>query len=199
MGESATDDATLIDAYRHGDDSALAALIERHQAQVYRLAFGVLASREQAEDAAQEALMAMLESLPRFRGESRFTTWLYRLTLNTCLKRKRKPGSQREEPLASDADAIASNPGQGPDIQAGRRWLRDRVAQFLAALPETYRVPLLLSDALNLTASEIAAVLGLSLPAVKARLLRGRRRLRSEIERYCEQAGLSGWRELLTD
>ena len=65
--------------------------------------------------------------------------------------------------------------------------------------PESHRLPVLLSDALDLPASEIAGILGLSLPAVKARLLRGRRRLRAEIERYCQDAGLSGWRELVKD
>ncbi len=198
MSDPASDDATLVAAYRRGDDAALRLLIERHQAKVYRLALGVLASHEQAEDATQEALLAMLTSLPRFRGESRFSTWLYRLTLNTCLKRKPKLSRPWEEPLPPDAGAIAGSQGLAPDVQAGRSWLRGQVARFLAALPESYRVPVLLSDALDLTASEIAGILGISLPAVKARLLRGRQRLRAEIERYCEEAGLSGWRELLS-
>ncbi len=71
------------------------------------------------------------------------------------------------------------------------------MGRFLAALPDTHRLPIILRDALDLPASEIAGILDLSLPAVKARLLRGRRRLRAEIERYCQEAGLSGWRELL--
>jgi RNA polymerase sigma-70 factor (ECF subfamily) len=197
LSEPPADDVTLIDAYRRGDDSALTALVERHQTRVYRLALGVLASPQEAEDAAQEALMAMLRSLPSFRGDSRFSTWLYRLTLNTCLKRRRR--RPPEQPLPPAAAAIADNPRQEPDVTAGRRWLRARVAQFLAVLPETHRVPVVLSDALGMPSSEIAAVLKLSMPNVKARLRRGRRRLRAEIERYCEEAGLSGWRELLSD
>lgn len=197
LSDPATDDAALIAAYRQGDDAALGALIQRYQAQTYRLALAILASREEAEDATQEALIAMLSSLPRFRGDSRFSTWLYRLTLNTCLKRKQRRTRPREEPLPSHARTIADNPGLRPEVQAGRRWLRHQVTRFLAALPESHRLPVLLSDALDLPASEIAGILGLSLPAVKARLLRGRRRLRAEIERYCREAGLSGWRELL--
>ncbi len=197
MSDPATDDAALIAAYRRGDDTALGALVTRYQAQTYRLALGILASREEAEDATQEALIAMFSSFPRFRGDSRFSTWLYRLTLNTCLKRKQRRTRAREEPLPEDARAIADSPGRRPDVQAGRRWLRHQVGRFLAALPETHRLPVLLSDALDLPAPEIAGILGLSLPAVKARLLRGRRRLRAEIERYCQDAGLSGWRELL--
>ncbi len=199
MSEPATDDAALIAAYRQGDDAALGALIQRYQPQTYRLALGILASREEAEDATQEALIAMLSSLPRFRGDSRFSTWLYRLTLNTCLKRKQRRTRTREEPLPSNPRTLADSPGLRPDVQAGRRWLRNQVTRFLAALPETHRLPVLLSDSLDLPAPEIAGILGLSLPAVKARLLRGRRQLRAEIERYCQDAGLSGWRELVKD
>jgi RNA polymerase sigma-70 factor (ECF subfamily) len=191
------DDETLVAAYRSGDDTALNVLVERHQPPVYRLALGVLASPSDAEDAAQEAMVAMFRSLPRFRGDSRFATWLYRLALNTCLKQRRRPSRRREAPLPDDAPRPAADPSQLPDAQAGRAWLRDRVAGFLAALPERYRVPVVLSDSLNLEAREIADMLGLSLPAAKARILRGRRRLRDEVERYCQSAGLSGWRELL--
>ena len=197
MGDPATDDAALIAAYRQGDDAALGTLIQRYQAQTYRLALGILASREEAEDATQEALIAMFSSLPRFRGDSRFSTWFYRLTLNTCLKRKQRRTRAPEEPLPEDARTIADRPGLQPDVQAGRSWLRYQVGRFLTALPETHRLPIILRDALDLPASEIAGILDLSLPAVKARLLRGRRRLRAEIERYCQEAGLSGWRELL--
>jgi RNA polymerase sigma-70 factor (ECF subfamily) len=192
-----TDDAALIAAYRLGDDAALSTLVERHQTRVYRLALGVLASPHEAEDATQEALMAMLTSLPSFRGDSRFSTWLYRLTLNTCLKRKRRQA--RDKPLSPDADAVPAAADLRPDVQAGRLWLRARVARFLAVLPITYRLPVVLSDALDLPASEIAAILDISLPAAKARLLRGRQRLRAEIERYCQEAGLSGWRELVRE
>jgi RNA polymerase sigma-70 factor (ECF subfamily) len=192
------DDAALVAAYRLGDDAALSALVERHQTRVYRLALGVLASHEDAVDATQEAFMAMLTSLPRFRGDSQFSTWLYRLTLNTCLKRRRGRSARREQPLSPDADAIPATADGGPDVQASRLWLRARVAQFLGTLSETYRLPVILSDSLDLRNEEIARVLGISLPAVKARILRGRERLRAEIERYCNEAGLSGWRELVT-
>jgi len=194
--EPGTDDASLIAAYRSGDDGALTALIQRHQASVYRLAVGVLASREEAEDAAQEALISMLKSLHRFRGEARFSTWLYRLTLNTCLKRRRGRGAQLHatEPVDSP-----DGPEARPDVQAGRRWAQRQVAGVLAVLPYHYRMPVVLADCVNLTAPEIAELMQISLPAVKARILRGRQRLREEIERYCREAGLSGWRELVSE
>lgn len=192
------DDAALVAAYRLGDDAALSTLVERHQTRVYRLALGVLASHEDAVDASQEAFMAMLTSLPRFRGDSQFSTWLFRLTLNTCLKWRRGRGGRREEPLSPDADAIPAAADGRPDVQASRLWLRGRVAQFLAALSDTYRLPVVLSDALDLPASEIAGILDISLPATKARLLRGRQRLRAEIERYCAETGLRDWRELVS-
>jgi RNA polymerase sigma-70 factor (ECF subfamily) len=192
------DDETLVANYRRGDDAALGALVERHQPRVYRLALGVLTSPQEAEDAAQEAMIAMFGSLPRFRGDSRFSTWLYRLALNTCLKQRRRPSRRREAPISDEPDALpAADPSLLPDAQAGRAWLRARVAAFLAVLPDTYRIPVVLSDALDLEAREIAETLSLSLPAAKARILRGRRRLRDEVERYCQEAGLSGWRELL--
>jgi len=196
MTEPGTDDTSLIAAYRGGDDGALTALIQRHQTSVYRLAVGVLASHEEAEDAAQEALMSMLTSLHRFRGEARFSTWLYRLTLNICLKRRRSRGARSEAAEAADAP---DGPEARPDVQAGRRWAQRQVARFLAALPYHYRMPVVLADCVNLTAPEIAELMRISLPAVKARILRGRQQLREEIERYCREAGLSGWRELVSE
>ena len=86
MSQTRTDDdSTLIEAYRCGDDAALSALVQRHQTQVYRLALGVLASPHEAEDATQESLRAMFVSLHRFRGDRTVSTWLFRLSLNTCL------------------------------------------------------------------------------------------------------------------
>lgn len=190
-------DFNLIAAYRRGEDDALAALVQRHQARVYRLARGLMPSPEEAEDAAQEALIAMFSSLHRFRGESAFTTWLYRLTVNTCLKRLPKAARNRSQPLSDREHALPDNPERAPDAQAARRWLRDQVGRFLAALPDTYRLPVLLSDAVDLNAREIAEMLDLSLPAAKQRILRGRRRLRDVIDRHCQDAGLSDWRELL--
>ena len=197
LTEPGTDDATLIAAYRGGDDDALTALIQRHQAPVYRLALGVLASHEEAEDAAQEALMGMLGGLHRFRGEARFSTWLYRLTLNTCLKRRR--GGGRAPAVYLEETQPVAGAAERPDVQAGRRWAQGQVAGFLAALPYHYRMPVVLADCLNLTAPEIAELMRISLPAVKARILRGRQQLREEIERYCREAGLSGWRELVSE
>ena len=196
LTEPGTDDASLIAAYRSGDDEALTALIQRHQASVYRLALGVLASHEEAEDAAQEALVAMLGGLHRFRGEARFSTWLYRLTLNTCLKRRR---GRAPTVGVDEASSISDVAAARPDVQADRRWAQHEVAGFLAALPYHYRMPVILSDCVDLTAPEIAELMQVSLPAVKARILRGRQRLRAEIERYCREAGLSGWRELVSE
>lgn len=195
MTTPVTDDSALIAAYRQGDDAALSSLVQRHQAAIYGLALGVLGSPHDAEDAAQESLIAMFKSLHAFRGESRFSTWLYRLSLNTCLKRKSR--APADAPLSDDSYAVPDNPGRGPDVEASRRWLREQVGVFLAALPRAYRVPVVLSDALDLPASEIAGLLDLSLPAAKARILRGRRQLRAHIERHCQEAGLTGWRELL--
>jgi len=198
LTEPGTDDTSLIAAYRSGDDEALTALIQRHQASVYRLAVGVLASHEEAEDAAQEALIGMLGALHRFRGEARFSTWLYRLTLNICLKRRRGLG-RAPAVYVEETQSISDGASARPDVQAGRRWAQGQVARFLAALPDHYRMPVVLADCLNLTAPEIAELMEISLPAVKARILRGRQRLREEIERYCREAGLSGWRELVSE
>src|SRR3972149_8957135 len=114
LTEPGPDDTPLTAAYRSGDDEALTALIQRHQTSVYRLAVGVLASREEAEDAAQEALMSMLTSLHRFRGEARVSTWLYRLTLNICLKRRRSRGARLVAGRTAGPPPRAGGPPGGP-------------------------------------------------------------------------------------
>src|SRR3970282_1746812 len=191
LTEPGTDDTSLIAAYHSGDDEALTELIQRHQASVYRLAVGVLASHEEAEDAAQEALMGMLGALHRFRGESRFSTWLYRLTLNICLKRRRGLG-RAPTVYVEETQCISAGASARPDAQAARRWAEGQVARFLAALPDHYRMPVVLADCLNVTAPEIAELMEISLPAVKARILRGRQRLREAIGQYRRAGGLSG-------
>jgi RNA polymerase sigma-70 factor (ECF subfamily) len=194
-GSDVPDDAALVDAYRRGDDEALRTLVERHQSATYRLCLALLGSPEDAEDATQEVWIAVLRSLPGFRGESRFSTWLYRLTLNTCLKRRRR---RLRQALVSEEPAhLPDNPRRHPGAIAEQRWLRRVVAGLLQELPEAMRVAVVLSDVLDLTAPEIAALLHLSLPAVKARIRRGRVQLRAKVEQYCAEAGLSGWRDLM--
>src|SRR3970282_1055140 len=150
LTEPGTDDTSLIAAYHSGDDEALTELIQRHQASVYRLAVGVLASHEEAEDAAQEAMIGMMGSLHRFRGESRFSTWLYRLALNTCLKRRR--GLRRPPPVdVAEGASLSEGAWARRDVRAGRRWSRGQVSRSRAPLPYHYRMPVVLADCLNLT------------------------------------------------
>lgn len=193
------DDAPLIAASQAGDASALEALVRRHQERVYGFALRMCRNVEDAQDILQETLLGMVRSLRDFRQESRFTTWLYRIAANACLKQRRRgvhdPAPEQELSL----DALMPRPdgeGRPPQIadwseDAERALLRGELgAQLEAAidrLPREYKLVLVLRDVEGLSAEEAAESLGLSVAAVKSRLHRARVFVRKELAGYFQE------------
>jgi RNA polymerase sigma-70 factor (ECF subfamily) len=170
---SEASDQDLIDRYLAGDADAFATLVRRHQAHVYTLCLRLLGDREDAADAAQEALVIVARKLDTFRGDSRFTTWLHRVTMNVCYDQLR---AARRRPVVRRLDPDLPEPDLGPPIQdhadevAGTR----DAAAALAAVPEDFRVALVLADVQDLPYEEIAKVLDVPVGTVKSRVHRGR-------------------------
>ena len=171
------DEKDLLRRAGQGDQEAFRQLVETYQAPVYRLALRMCGGDAAlAEDAAQEAFLAAWRGLPRFRGDSRFSTWLYRLTTNAaidCLRREKRYRSTddvTELELPDDAPS--------PQEQAEQSETQSAVRRALSRLSEEHRQVLLLRYMQELDYSEIAAALAVSEGTVKSRISRAKTRLK---------------------
>lgn len=170
-----TDERELIRRAKKGDADAFRLLVEEYQTAVYRLALR-MCGESGAEDAAQEAFVAAWRGLPRFRGECRFSTWLYRLTTNAAIDYLRREQKQRTDGDLDDLPLADDSPS--PQEQAERSETQQRVRKALAALSEEHRQILLLRYMQELDYGEIAQALHISVGTVKSRINRAKARLR---------------------
>jgi RNA polymerase sigma-70 factor (ECF subfamily) len=155
---------------RQGEKEAVTLLLHRHRTPIFRLCFQLLRDNDAAEDAAQEVLLRAFEKMPQFRGESEFSSWLYRVALNHCLEVRRT--QQRREALAPE------NPTTYSRDFANRVDTRQALENTLDALPEPLRVVLILRQWHEKSYEEIAAILTLPLGTVKTRLHQARAQFR---------------------
>ncbi len=176
------EEQTWIDAAREGDQEAFARLVRLYEKRVFALTTRMCRNPADAEEAAQEAFLAAWQGLRFFRGESSFSTWLYRLASNACVDLLRREGRHRSAagPSLDDAEAGLDLPDQAPSpqLQAERAELRRQIEAGLQALPPDYRQVLILREIHQRTYEEIAAICQLDLGTVKSRISRGRRQLR---------------------
>jgi RNA polymerase sigma-70 factor, ECF subfamily len=151
-----------------GDRDAFRQIVERYETMVYSVAYNVLGNRLDAEDAAQDAFLRCYRSLPQYRSEASFSTWLFRLALTTAVDSRRR---ERRRPEPAELPDIAVAPAEaGADTTT-------LVAAF-ADLPEDYRTPTVLRDVYGLPYQEIAELTGRPLGTVKVMVHRGRAALR---------------------
>lgn len=158
-----------------GDESAYEPLVTENQTKVYRLALRILKNEADAEDAAQEAFLKAYTSLADFRGDSRFSVWLYRLTNNICIDMLRKNKRAVIVSLQTEDDDGEETEIAIPDERYSPERLAVRAA--LAALPDDCREILALRESAGLSYDEIAAALSLEVGTVKSRLNRARKKL----------------------
>ena len=171
-----------IEAARQGDQDAFAELVRLYEKRVFALTMRMCRNPEDAAEAAQEAFLSAWQGLRFFRGESSFSTWLYRLASNACVDLLRREGRHRAAAGASlDDEEIkidAVDPAPSPQDVAERRELREQVEAGLAALSPEHRQVLVLREMHQLSYDEISQVLSLDVGTVKSRISRGRRQLR---------------------
>ena len=167
-------DEDLVGKYLAGDERAFSVLVERHQTRVFNVALRVLGDPEDARDATQDAFVSMLRKLSQFRGESAFTTWLHRVTLNSCYDILRKRRRQPMLRLVGDEDDPLPDTGPPVPDHADATVASIEVARALQLIPEEYRVTLVLADIQDLPYEEIARVLDVPVGTVKSRVHRGR-------------------------
>jgi RNA polymerase sigma-70 factor (ECF subfamily) len=173
-------DAVLVVRARDGDREALRVLVERHAPGVRRLAAYSLADPADAEDAAQEALAKLCVRIGQFRGEARFTTWLYALVANTCRDIGARERRRVHQPLETVAERSG---GDEPHDLALAREHRRALAAHLAGLSGEQRQVLVMKDVLGLSYEEIAGALDMPVGTAKCHAHRGRARMRQALAR----------------
>lgn len=193
----AKSDMELFKAAQDGDYQAFEAIVKRFQDRVHRLAFGMTKNETDAEEVVQDAFLNLFRSLPTFRADSSPGTWIYRIAANSALMRLR---TKRRKPLLSIEDVPAGQRSSlGESLEAPGSWARDpadtllnrelggHVFEAVDALPEKYRLVLLLRDVEGLSNEEVAETLGLTVPTVKSRLHRSRLYVRDKVDEYLKK------------
>jgi RNA polymerase sigma-70 factor (ECF subfamily) len=168
----------LVDCAREGDRVALDELVRVTYADTYTLAYRLTGHEDDARDVVQEAYLRAYRGLRRFRGDSQFTTWLYRITANCSANLIAKRARTRTEALPDDVPLVDTHPDHDPEERAEGEADRAWVAGALAELPARLRQVIVLRDIYDLPHGSIAKELGISEAAAKVRLHRARRRLK---------------------
>ena len=191
-------DADLVEALRREEPDAAERLVERYGDRVYRLAMRITGLREDAEEAAQDALWTVARKVNMFKGESAFGSWIYRITANAAYQ-KLRARRQKSAEIAMD-DVLPSLDGDGRHFEPMDDWsnrvdeqalqgeLREVLQRAIDGLPSDYRTALVLHDVEGLSNPDIAEALGISLPAVKSRVHRSRLFVRKQLADYLKTA-----------
>jgi len=195
-GTDIFDETALVDLARQGDDTAFTALVSRYDRKIFRLAKNITQNDEDAEDVLQDAFLKAYTHLDRFNGDSKFYTWIVRIAVNEALMKLRKRRSDKMVSLDEEIDTgeeqvtreIAVWDGD-PEQKYGQAELRQILDEAVQNLKPAFRSVFHLRDVEELSTEETAEVLGLSVPAVKSRLLRARLQLRERLTKVFKRKG----------
>ncbi|MDQ0288157.1 RNA polymerase sigma factor [Oligosphaera ethanolica] len=188
-----SDDSTLIERFKAGDQAAFNQLVERHSGKAYQIAYGILGNREDAEEVAQDVFVRIYRALHNFRGDAEFTTWMYRIATNLAKNKYRwnkSRGSQKN--MSIDAPLNGSEDGDerymdlpdqemAPDAKSVYEELERTTMKELQKLPELYRQALILRNIKDMSYEDIAQTLNCKLGTIKSRIARGREELRQKL------------------
>ncbi|MGE5567907.1 MAG: sigma-70 family RNA polymerase sigma factor [Rhodospirillales bacterium] len=193
---SGFDEAALVAQAQRGEVDAFTELVNRYEAGIFRLARHITQNPEDAEDVLQETFLKAYEHLEDFQGNSKFYTWLVRIAVNQSLMKLRKRKSDASVSLDEPFDTGEENLTReiavwdpNPELIYSREEIRAILEKAVESLPPAFRAVFALRDIEELSTEETAAILNLSVPAVKSRLLRARLRLREKLTRYFKRKG----------
>jgi RNA polymerase sigma-70 factor (ECF subfamily) len=184
-------DVALVERVRGGDVSAYDTLVRKYERQLFRIAQHITQNREDAEDVMQDAFLKAYEKLDQFQGNSKFYTWLVRIAVNESLMRLRKRRTGKmvsiDEDLQTEEGSMPrdfADWSPDPEQNYSHAELAEILRKTIQGLPRGFRLVFALRDVEGLSTEETAETLGLSIPAVKSRLLRARLQLRERLARY---------------
>ena len=179
------DEQKLIEQAQQGDNKALAELVKLYEQTVYNFSFKICRNKDRAEHTMQETFLSMIKNIYQFSGQSKHSTWLYRVVSNHCLMLARSEG-KHEVASFEDEDAIIDEKNISdwkvtPDKVTENNELRAILDSAIEKLPADYRIVFMLRDVEGLSTEETAKIVDLTVPAVKSRLHRARSFLRNEL------------------
>ncbi len=190
------EDLPLVDRALAGDTQAFEDLVRRHECRVFRTAVALTGNNEDAEEALQDTFLNVYQHLGEFRRDSRFTTWLTRIVINAALQkiRRRKGNVSLDDPEVAEAEFMprrVESWRENPERLYAAEETRRLVEEAILSLPPAYRVVFVLRDVAEMDTVEAAEVLGLTVAALKSRLLRARLMVREALAaRFAERPGL---------
>lgn len=180
------EEANLVAASKKGDQDSFAQLVQQHQRRVFNLVFRMLQQYEEANEVTQETFLAAWLGLPSFRGDARFSTWLYRIAYNCALKqleqRKRDKAIQME--LQTEEMVASSTQEQRVNAEIESHARQALVQEQLANLPAKYRIVLVLRHLQDMTYEEMAEILTMPIGTIKTHLFRARNLLKERLEMF---------------
>ena len=184
-------DEELVARSIGGDSESFNELVLRWERPIYALAYRTIGREEDARDVCQETFLRAFRALPGFRGQAKFSSWLYRIALNLCrdwIRRERRaPIVQPPEDVDVMELAAASEPSESIEDLVARKDLSRAVERAMALLPDEQRTAIVLKEYHGLTFQEIAELLGCTLSTVKTRLYQGLTVLRRELAKSEQQ------------
>jgi RNA polymerase sigma-70 factor (ECF subfamily) len=186
----------LVERAKAGDMEAFAELVRRYERRIYRMARQITQNDEDAEDVLQESFLKAFEHLDSFQGQSKFYTWVTRIAVNESLMKLRKRKSDRtvslDENIETDEEPIVREIAvwdDTPESKYSQEELRQILDRAIDSLKPIFRTVFILRDVEELSTEETAEMLGLSVAAVKSRLLRARLQLRERLTRVFKRKG----------
>lgn len=174
------EEALLIKRAQKSDDAALEALLMLYEKRIYNIAFRYMGNEADAYDMAQEALIKLYRSIHSFKAQSAFSSWVYRLTVNTCLDglRKRRKAPVSLELALENGVTFEAGDDAAPEARALSLESAEDIQRAIDTLADGHKEVIILRDINGLTYEEVAYALGISVGTVKSRLNRGRQRLK---------------------
>lgn len=180
------DEARHIRDAQRGDANAFEALMTSYEKTIYGIALRMCDNPEDAQDMTQEAMLRIFRSIGSFKGDAKFSTWVYRITTNVCLdefRRKKRRKEQSLEVLSESGQQFTDTPQNDPEFRQERSEMASRLKKALLLLPSDLRMAVLLRDVQGFSYEEIGQITGAALGTVKSRISRGRGRLREIIRK----------------
>jgi RNA polymerase sigma-70 factor, ECF subfamily len=178
-----TDDALLLTRLRQGDQVAFAELVQIYKGMVLNLAVRMLGDADTAEDLSQEVFVRVWKAIPKFRGECKLSTWIYRITINLCIA-EGKTARGRSEFLPIDDPALLAQPqlrADPPSEYSEEVILKERLNILVTQMPAHYRAAISLFYLKNMTYQEISDIMGVPMGTAKSYLFRGKAWLRDHL------------------